>query len=61
MPQFWGKGYATEALISLINLAKQNVRSTDKIVAFTSIQHKTSERVMQKAGMKFGQSKSEFY
>lgn len=53
LPEFWGKGLATEALIALLKWAKQNIHSTDTIIAFTPVNHNASERVMQKAGMEF--------
>lgn len=51
LPKFWGRGLATEALIALIQWAKENIHSTDIIIAFTPVDHTASQRVMQKAGM----------
>ena len=48
----WGKGYATEVLISLLEWAKDHI-NTDYILAFAPVNHMASHRVMQKAGMKY--------
>src|SRR5579872_3457275 len=48
--KFWGKGYASEALVALLEWAKQNIKA-DYIIAFTPIEHLASQRVMQKCGM----------
>lgn len=53
LPDFWGKGLATEALIALIDWAKKNLKATDTIIAFTPISHIASQRCMQKAGMEY--------
>ncbi|CAM2960121.1 GNAT family acetyltransferase [Legionella steigerwaltii] len=53
LPQFWGKGLATEALITLLEWAKQNIYSVNTIIAFTPVNHIASQRVIQKAGMEF--------
>ncbi len=52
LKKFWGQGLATEALNALLAWAKENI-SIDKIIAFTPIEHKASERVMQKCGMEY--------
>lgn len=49
---YWGKGYATEALDALLNWAKKNI-SHQYIIAFAPIQHVASHRVMEKCGMTF--------
>ncbi|MCE0723038.1 MULTISPECIES: GNAT family N-acetyltransferase [Legionella] len=53
LPKFWGKGLATEALITLLKWAKQKIHSVDEIIAFTPINHLASQRVIHKAGMEF--------
>lgn len=53
LPEFWGKGLATEALIALLHWANQHIHSVDTIIAFTSSAHTTSQRILQKAGMTF--------
>jgi len=53
LPNFWGKGFATEALVALIDWAKQNLKATDTVIAFTPTNHIASQRCMQKAGMEF--------
>lgn len=50
LKKFWGRGLATEALAALLSWAEKNI-SIDKIIAFTPVTHKASERVMQKCGM----------
>lgn len=53
LPNFWGKGLGTEALIALLKWAKQHIYSVDTIIAYTPLDHVASQRVMQKAGMEF--------
>lgn len=53
LPAFWSKGYATEALIRLLEWAKDNMNVADYIIAYTPTGHQASIRVMQKAGMTF--------
>lgn len=50
LPEFWGKGYATEAAIACLNYAKEELKLRE-IVSFTSLPNKRSELVMQKIGM----------
>lgn len=50
LPEFWGKGYATEAAIACLNYAKDELKLKE-IVSFTSLPNKRSEHVMQKIGM----------
>lgn len=47
LPEFWGKGYATEAAIACLNYAKEELKLKE-IVSFTSLLNKRSEHVMQK-------------
>lgn len=51
LKKFWGKGLATEALSSLLKWASKNIRDTHTIIAHTPVNHKASQRVMQKSGM----------
>jgi [ribosomal protein S5]-alanine N-acetyltransferase len=53
LKKFWGKGLASEALSALIEWAKQNIHSVSTIIAYTTIDHHASQRVLQKAGMQF--------
>ena len=46
----WGKGYATEVGLSLVNKAKE---LNKKIVARAMIENRASIRVMEKIGLKF--------
>lgn len=48
---FWGKGYASEALMFLLEWAKENIQA-EYIIAFAPVEHLASARVMQKCGMK---------
>ena len=50
LPEFWGKGYATEAAMVCVGYAKRDLK-LQEIVSFTSLLNKRSERVMQKIGM----------
>lgn len=50
LPDFWGKGYATEAATACLNYAKDELKLKE-IVSFTSLPNKRSEHVMQKIGM----------
>ena len=50
--KFWGKGYASEALMFLLEWARENIK-TEYIIAYTPEEHIASARVMQKCGMKF--------
>lgn len=50
LPEFWGKGYATEAAKACLNYAKDELK-LNKVVSFTSLPNKRSEQVMQKIGM----------
>lgn len=54
--ELWGKGYATRILKALLDYAKNNLKK-DKIIAFTPIKHEASIKVMQKAGMKYVETK----
>lgn len=50
--KYWGKGYATEIVITLLSWAKNNL-SHNEIFAFTPVNHLASIKVMQKAQMEF--------
>lgn len=50
LPDFWGRGYATEAAIACLNYAKDELKLKE-IVSFTSLLNNRSEHVMQKIGM----------
>lgn len=50
LPDFWGKGYATEAAMACLNYAKDELKLKE-IVSFTSLPNKRSEHVMQRIGM----------
>lgn len=50
LPDFWGRGYATEAAIACLNYAKEELKLKE-IVSFTSLLNNRSEHVMQKIGM----------
>lgn len=50
LPEFWGKGYATEAAKACLNYAKDELKLKE-VVSFTSLPNKRSESVMQKIGM----------
>lgn len=50
--KFWGQGFATETLEALFSFARRNI-SVDHIIAFTSVNHLASQRVMEKCGMQY--------
>ena len=50
--QYWGRGYATEIVSSLLNWVSHHF-SCQNIYAFTGTDHLASIRVMQKTGMKY--------
>lgn len=54
--ELWGKGCATRVLKALLDYAKTNLKK-DKIIAFTPVKHEASIKVMQKAGMKYVETK----
>ncbi|MBX3709889.1 MAG: GNAT family N-acetyltransferase [Gammaproteobacteria bacterium] len=57
MKKHEGKGYASKNLKALLLWAKNNIKK-DKIIAFTSVNHLTSGRVIQKASMIFSRKTS---
>lgn len=50
LPEFWGKGYASEAAAACLAYAKEKL-NLKEIYSFTSLPNKRSERVMEKIGM----------
>lgn len=48
--EFWGRGYATEGSLALIDHAF-TLLGADRVVAETLVAHTASRRVMEKAGM----------
>lgn len=52
LPQFWGKGYATEAAKACLAFGKETL-GLDKIYSFTTTQNKRSYNVMEKIGMSY--------
>lgn len=51
MPEFWRSGYGTEIALALLGIARQ--ASIKTAVAFTLPTNLGSQRVMEKAGMRF--------
>lgn len=51
-PEHWGKGYATESLISLMNFVPAEIKA-EKLIATVNVDHLPSQRVLQKAGFQF--------
>lgn len=49
LPQYWGKGYVTEAVTTLLNFAFHTL-NFHSIEAVIDSRHKASERVLQKNG-----------
>ncbi|MFT5858419.1 MAG: ribosomal-protein-alanine N-acetyltransferase [Flavobacteriaceae bacterium] len=52
LPEFWGKGYGTEASIELIRYGFEDL-NLDRIIALAMPENKASTRIMEKAGMAF--------
>lgn len=50
--KYWGKGYATEALIAFIDYMFHEAM-VDKVIACHKINNPASGRVMQKAGLHY--------
>ena len=50
LPEWWGRGLATEAAVAAIGVAR--VRGIERLVAFTLIANCASRRVMHKAGLR---------
>jgi ribosomal-protein-alanine N-acetyltransferase len=48
--KFWGKGYASEIVTTLLEWATKHI-DTEFIVAYAPEKHVASQRVMQKCGM----------
>jgi RimJ/RimL family protein N-acetyltransferase len=51
LPEWWGRGLATEAAVAAIAVARE--RGIERLVAFTLISNVASRRVMEKAGLRF--------
>ena len=51
-PEFWGKGYATEALRVVIDYAFGHL-NLPRLVAVANPENRASSRVMEKVGMRF--------
>lgn len=49
-PNFWHKGYATEAALAILNYAF-DVLKQNKVIAFTAVQNQASENLMKRLGM----------
>lgn len=52
MPQYWGKGYATEAAKAFVDYGF-NVLKLEKINAYADHDHYASRKVLEKAGLKY--------
>ncbi|WP_010255504.1 GNAT family N-acetyltransferase [Myroides injenensis] len=52
LPEYWNKGFASEAAKACLKFAKENL-PFDKIYAFTTVVNKSSEKVMLKIGMEY--------
>lgn len=48
--KFWGNGFASEAVMALLEYAKKHI-DIDYIIAYASIENIGSTRVMEKCGM----------
>jgi RimJ/RimL family protein N-acetyltransferase len=52
MPQFWGKGYATEATKAWLTVGFEQLNLKEKIGAVHQ-ENKASRRVLEKCGLQF--------
>jgi [ribosomal protein S5]-alanine N-acetyltransferase len=51
LPRWWGRGFATEAALAGVALARE--RGIDRLIAMTLPTNAASRRVMEKIGMRF--------
>ena len=58
-PEFWNRGYATEAARAVIIYGFKKLK-LDRIVGFTKLGNTPSERVLKKAGLKYVEIKDIF-
>jgi [ribosomal protein S5]-alanine N-acetyltransferase len=49
---YWGKGFATEILLALVQVGTENFK-LPTLVSFTTPEHTAARRVIEKAGFKF--------
>ncbi len=52
LKEYWGRGFAQEALRALLAWAKNSIRA-HRILAYTPTEHRASIRVMEKCGMRY--------
>ena len=50
LPEFWGRGYATEMAAALVRYGFVDLR-LPQVVAITNLDHVVSQRVLEKAGL----------
>ncbi len=50
--KFWGRGYASEALIAMLEWAREKL-NTEYVIAMAPVEHHASQRVMRNGGMLF--------
>jgi RimJ/RimL family protein N-acetyltransferase len=55
LKEYWGRGFAQEALSVLLDWAKQNIR-VPRIIAYAPTAHRASLNVMKKCGMRYVKS-----
>lgn len=48
-PEYWGKGYATESSVAVLNYGFNNMK-LDKIYAYADVENKASNHVLRKLG-----------
>lgn len=48
-PEYWGKGYATESSVAVLNYGFNNMK-LDKIYAYADVENKASNHVLKKLG-----------
>jgi RimJ/RimL family protein N-acetyltransferase len=52
MPQYWGKGYATEATLTALHYGFEHL-NVKKIIGTVHTENKASRRVLEKCGLQF--------
>lgn len=49
-PDYWGRGYATEALAAFVKVYFEKLPDAESVLAKTDVSNKASQRVLEKVG-----------
>ena len=52
LPAYWGKGYAYEAAVAVLNFAKTDL-GLERILATTRLDNVPSQKLLEKLGLRF--------